>query len=56
MKKNSTLIICIVVMLGSIANMIDGAAGVIIKGIAAVLATVLLITTIIRIRRDGNEK
>lgn len=44
MEKFSTLIICIVAAMMSIANMIGGTARVIISGIAAVLATVLLIS------------
>lgn len=56
MEKYSTLIICIVAAMMSVANMIGGTARVIISGAAAVLATVLFIATIIRIRRDDDEK
>ena len=56
MKNRTTIIICIVAAMVAIANMVDGTARVIISSAAAVLATVLFVVTIIRIRRDDDEK
>lgn len=55
MEKYSTLIICIVAAMMSVANMIGGTARVIISGAAAGLATLLFVVMIIRIRRGDDE-
>ena len=59
MKKLSnyfTLTICFVAALVSVANLLGGTAGVIMNGAAAIIATILLIITIIGMRRDNNDE
>ena len=56
MRNITTIIICIVAAMVAIANMVDGTARVIISGAAAVLATVMLIATIIKMKRGDDDE
>lgn len=56
MKNITTIIICIVAAMIAIANMVEGTARVIISGAAAVVSTILLIATIIKMKRGDEDE